>query len=86
MGGVSVAGLRPGFGRGGIIHSLCVKPVEDCGVFACKGDRPLADEDMRGKSGRGVPSEVGDEALDPDIMLRIINNMLRERGGLLLRY
>ena len=27
MGGVSVAGLRPGFGRGGTIHSLLVREI-----------------------------------------------------------
>ena len=34
MGGVSVAGFRPGFGRGGIIHSLVVRDGGLGGVAA----------------------------------------------------
>jgi len=36
------------------------------GFFICRGARPLVEDGARGAKGRGVPSDVGDDAFDPD--------------------
>ena len=59
-----MAGLRPGFGRGGTTHSLFVKVTGP----AIGGDeaagRPFVDDGANGARALGAPSEVGEAALD----------------------
>lgn len=71
MGGASAAGLRPGFGRGGTTHSLCVK-VEGVGRAAGLGIRGLwVAEDVDGASTCGEAAELRDDALEVDIVNEI---------------
>ena len=59
-----MAGLRPGFGRGGIIHSFFVK-IE---VVCCKASRGaiglLIEEGASGASACGEAADVGDDEAD----------------------
>ena len=74
MGGVSVAGLRPGFGRGGITHSL---EVTESVVAVDRGDGAAAigfigsgggRDAMAGASGVGEGAIDGVELLDVEAM------------------
>lgn len=83
MGGVSVAGLRPGFGRGGITHSLEVtERVEDD-----KGDGAAAigfiergggggREAIAGASVTGDGAIDGVELLDVELMVKGVYSWL----------
>ena len=66
VGGVSVAGFRPGLGRGGTTHSLFVKPL-------VTGDRGSIGEigllsGARGASARGEAEAVDGGVADPGML------------------
>lgn len=67
MGGVSAAGFRPGFGRGGITHSLFVN-IE--GVWSESGIdmRGLLTDDLTGARACGDVWDKGDGVLEVDIL------------------
>ena len=67
MGGVSAAGFRPGFGRGGMIHSLLVK-IDGVGRAPGIGARGLfIVEDATGTRVCGEAEDTGYEMLETDI-------------------
>lgn len=68
MGGVSAAGFRPGFGRGGITHSFFVN-IE--GVWSESGidmGGLLTDDDRTGTRACGDVWDKGDGVLEVDIL------------------
>lgn len=68
MGGVSAAGFRPGFGRGGITHSLFVN-IE--GVWSESGIDMrglLTDEDLTGARACGDVWDTGDGVSEVDML------------------
>ena len=67
VGGVSAAGLRPGFGRGGIIHSLLVK-IDGVGKAPGIGARGLfIVEEAAGTRVCGEEADMGDEVVEIDM-------------------
>ena len=65
MGGVSVAGFRPGFGRGGMIHSFLVTMVGVGSPDAGAMDAMLgAFEDLIASAGGAGARAVGEPAED----------------------
>ena len=69
VGGVSVAGFRPGFGLGGTIHCLFVSEVGVDTVTDWTWGKPLVDNGARGARALGVASEADDAVLgDADIV------------------
>lgn len=64
-----MAGLRPGLGRGGIVHSLLVSMGGCCIMGVGEGVLSGADEGARGAKIRGRVSEADDDAFNiVDIM------------------
>ena len=69
VGGVSAVGFRPGFGRGGITHSFCVK-IEGVGLRLDFGMGTLfAVEDAEGARICGEAADAGDDAFEADMFV-----------------
>lgn len=68
MGGVSVAGFRPGFGRGGMTHSFLVTREgagrPDAGDMAAMRDASAALIAMLGGAGAMLAGEPADDGVD----------------------
>lgn len=66
---MSAAGFRPGFGRGGTIHSFLVKIDEVCSELNAGMRGLLIMEDVAGARGcGGATRETGDGVFEKDIM------------------
>ena len=67
---MSAAGLRPGFGRGGMIHSLLVK-IDGVGSVSGIGARGLfIVDEVTGTRFCGEAADIGDEVLETDMVER----------------
>lgn len=83
MGGVSVAGLRPGLGRGGITHSFEVTEVCVWGAGEPAGGIGFIDKvGCRGRAGANGGGEAADEGVEVFDVVAIMFRVSVARVGI----